>query len=312
MKTAFLFPGQGSQTIGMGKYFFDNFVEARNIFNEVDNALNQKLSKIIFEGPDSELTLTENTQPALMTCSIAILKVIEKLSGKTIDNLCDFVAGHSLGEFSALAAVGVFDVSTTAKLLKLRGKAMQEAVPEGQGSMFALLGANIDIAQDISSNISKQGQICEVANNNSQQQQVLSGSVAGIDLAIKLAQEKGYKAIKLKVSAPFHCSLMIPARKKLEQALDKIQISEPSVPIIANVNAEIEKTIQIKENLVKQTTSTVLWCESMQKLKELGVRRCLEIGPGNVYTNLCKRIDKELSAMALNNIDNINQFIQVT
>lgn len=309
MKTAFIFPGQGSQTVGMGKYFFDNFTEAKHVFLEVDNALNQKLSHIIFEGPIEDLTLTENTQPALMACSIAMLKVIEKLSGKNISQLCQFVAGHSLGEFTALAATNSFDISTAAKLLKLRGQAMQEAVPKGEGAMFALLGADINIAQEIAKQISSQGGICEVANDNSQQQQVLSGNVKGIDSAIELAKKKGFKAIKLKVSAPFHSSLMIPAQKKLSLALDKIEISEPSVPVIANLNAEIEEKSQIKENLIKQTTSTVLWCESMQKLKQLGVTKFFEIGPGNVCANLCKRIDKELSAETLNTIENINNFI---
>ena len=312
MKSAFIFPGQGSQTIGMGKYFFDNFAEAKHVFEEVDQALSQKLSHIIFEGPEELLTLTENTQPALMTCSIAILRVIEKISGKNINDLCQFVAGHSLGEFTALAATNALDITTTAKLLKLRGQAMQAAVPQNKGAMFALLGANIDVAKDIASSISKQNHICEVANNNSEQQQVLSGTVEGIDLAIKLAQEKGFKAIKLKVSAPFHCSLMKPAQIKLTQALETITVSDPLVPIIANVDANIESTSQIKQNLIKQTTSTVLWHESMQKLKELNVTNVLEIGPGNVYTNLCKRIDKTFNAMALNTIENINQFISTT
>ena len=306
MKTAFIFPGQGSQTVGMGKYFFDNFAEAKNVFLEVDDALNQKLSHIIFEGPLEDLTFTENTQPALMACSIAILKVIEKLSGKDISKLCQFVAGHSLGEFTALAATNAFDILTTAKLLKLRGQAMQESVPKGEGAMFALLGANLDIAQDIAKQITSQGGLCEVANDNSQQQQVLSGNIQGIDLAIELATQKGFKAIKLKVSAPFHSSLMKPAQKKLATALDKIQVLEPSVPIIANVNAQPEQKPQIKDNLIKQTTSTVLWRESMQKLKELGVTKFFEIGPGNVCTNLCKRIDKDSSAIALNNIYSIH------
>jgi [acyl-carrier-protein] S-malonyltransferase len=310
MKIAFLFPGQGSQIIGMGKYFYDNFHEAKLVFEEVDSALNQKLSSIMFEGPEEELTATENTQPALMTCSIAMLRVIEKLSGRNIKDLCQFVAGHSLGEFTALTATNALDLNSAAKLLKLRGQAMQQAVPQGKGAMFALLGADFTIAKDIAKEASAKGEICEVANDNSQQQQVLSGTVPGIDLALKIAQEKGFKAIKLKVSAPFHCSLMKPAQEKLAKALETIEIKEPSVPIIANVNAEIEQKAQIKENLIKQTTNTVLWCDSMQKLKQLGVTNFLEIGPGSVYANLCKRIDKECSAIALNNIENINNFIE--
>jgi [acyl-carrier-protein] S-malonyltransferase len=310
MKIAFLFPGQGSQSVGMGKFFYDNFVEAKNVFEEVDDALNQKLSHIIFEGPEEELTLTANTQPALMACSIAMLRVIEKLSGKNIKDLCSFVAGHSLGEFTALAATNAFDISTAARLLKLRGQAMQESVPPGQGAMFALLGADITAAKNIAREASLTGEICEVANDNSQQQQVLSGTVGGIDIALKLAQEKGFKAIKLKVSAPFHCSLMKPAQEKLANALNDIKILEPIVPIIANINAEIQQKADISENLIKQATNTVLWYDSMQKLKALGVTTFFEIGPGSVCTNLCKKIDKEFVATPLNTIESINNFIE--
>ena len=309
MSVAFIFPGQGSQHVGMGKSLYDNFTEAKHVFEEVDEALQQKLSTIIFEGPEELLTLTENTQPALMACSISILRVLEKISGKKIEELCSLVAGHSLGEFTALAATRAISLSETARLLQLRGQAMQRAVPAGQGAMFALLGANIEIANNIAREIRSRGEICEVANDNAMQQQVLSGTQDGIEAAIALAQAQGFKAIKLKVSAPFHSSLMIPAQRELTNALSKIEILAPCVPLIANVNAKVSDVTEIKENLIKQTTSTVLWCDSMQELKRMGVEKVVEIGPGNVCSNLMKRIDTTVEALVLNSADHIEQYV---
>lgn len=293
MKIACVFPGQGSQKVGMCKDLYDTFPVAKEVFDSVDDALNQNLSKIIFEGPNEELTSTENTQPALMACSMAILKVLEEKLGRKLDSFCSYLLGHSLGEFTALTAAGSISVTDCAKILKIRGKAMQEAVPAGKGAMFALLGANIGVAKEISIEAG-----CEVANDNSPEQQVLSGTVQAIDTAIQIASSKGYKAIRLQVSAPFHSKLMSPAAEKLQQALESIQINKPSIPIIANITSDILEYSNIRQNLTLQVTGLVRWCESIKKLPSLGVNRVFEIGPGKVYTNLNKRIDATLESIS--------------
>jgi [acyl-carrier-protein] S-malonyltransferase len=289
MKLACVFPGQGSQKVGMGKDIYESCSIAKRVFDEVDDALNQNLSKIIFEGSNEELTLTENAQPALMVCSIAMLKTLEKKLNKDLKDFCSYVAGHSLGEFTALAATRSISLMDCARILKIRGQAMQEAVPIGKGAMFALLGANIQVALDIAKEVD-----CDVANDNSPGQQVLSGTTESIDKAIKIAVQKGYKTIRLKVSAPFHSRLMRPAQEKLKEALEGISITEPSVPLIANVLADITSAADIKKNLVEQVTGMVRWCDSIKRLQELGVTKIAEIGPGTVCTNLNKRIDGSL------------------
>lgn len=308
MKIACVFPGQGSQKVGMCKELCDSSSIAKETFQEVDEALDQNLSKIIFEGPDSDLTLTSNTQPALMVSSIAILRVLEKEFGKDLSEFCDYVAGHSLGEFTALTAARSIRLSDCAKILRIRGQAMQDAVPLGKGAMFALLGANIAIAQEIAKEAGATG-ICQVANDNSPAQQVLSGEAKAIDKAIEIASAKGYKAIKLNVSAPFHSNLMGPAQEKLQHALENIEISKPSVKLIANITAGIIEHKDIKDSLIKQVTGMVKWNESMAKLKELSVSTVAEVGPGKVYTNLLKRIDTSMAAISINDIESINHFI---
>jgi [acyl-carrier-protein] S-malonyltransferase len=309
MKLACIFPGQGSQKVGMCKDLYENSLIAKQVFQEVDEALHQKLSQIIFEGPSEDLTMTANTQPALMVCSIAILKVLEKEFGKQLNEFCHYVAGHSLGEFTALTAAGAISLSDCAKVLRVRGQAMQDAVPLGQGAMFALLGANVIIAQEIADAGSSKG-FCQIANDNSPEQQVLSGDVDGINEAIRIAGEKGYKAIKLNVSAPFHSILMKPAQDKLHAALEGIKISNTMIPLVANVSADILLHKNIIDNLVEQVVSRVRWTESMLKLKDLNVTNFLEIGPGRVYTNLLKRIDTSLNGLAINDLETISHFLQ--
>ena len=305
MKNTCIFPGQGAQKIGMGLELYKNFKVAKNVFDEADDVLKQKLSKIIFEGPNEELTLTENTQVALMVCSIAMLRVLEEKTGKKLKTFCSYVAGHSLGEFTALVASNVLPLCECVKLLKLRGKAMQEAVPAGEGAMFALLGANVEIANEISNEAD-----VAVANDNSPAQQVLSGEASAIQKAIKLSKDKGYKAIKLNVSGPFHSKLMEPAKKILEQALAEIKFNSPQIPIVSNFTGKVMKTQDIKKNLLMQLTNTVKWCDSIRNLKKFGVENILEVGPGKIYTNLTKRIDPTLNAIALNNEESINLFVE--
>lgn len=293
MTLACIFPGQGSQRVGMCKDLYSESRIAKNIFDEVDYTLGYKLSDIIFEGPADELTLTRNAQPALMVTSIAILKVVEERLNKKLPEFCSYVAGHSLGEITALTASNAISLVDAAKILQIRGQSMQDAVPSGEGAMFALLGANISIAKQVA-----QEGGCEVANDNSPDQQILSGSVASIDLAINIAKSQGFKTIKLKVSGPFHSKLMIPAQEKLAEYLDSVTISEPDVPLIANVTADVTSVEFIKDNLINQVTGMVRWCESIKRLKDLGVKNIAEIGYGNVYTNLNKRIDSSIRCIS--------------
>lgn len=309
MKLACVFPGQGSQKVGMCKDLYENFAIAKETFQEVDDALNEKLSHTIFEGPAETLTETANTQPALMVCSIALVRVLEKEAGKKLKDICDYVAGHSLGEFTALTAANSINIRDCAKILRIRGQAMQEAVPVGKGAMFALLGANIDTAKEIAEEASTAGP-CQVANYNSAEQQVLSGEATAIDKAIEIASEKGFKAIKLNVSAPFHSTLMAPAQNKLKEALDRTEIKTPEISLIANLSADVISKEDIKQNLINQVTGMVRWHESMLKLQDLGITKLAEIGPGKVYTNLAKRIIPEVPAFALNSHESIAEFLE--
>ncbi len=292
-KTAFLFPGQGSQAVGMGKALAEAFPAARAVFDEVDAALGQKLSTLMFEGPEDQLTLTANAQPALMAHSLAVIRVLEAEKGLDLGASVAFVAGHSLGEYSALAAAGALTISDTAKLLRIRGDAMQAAVPVGKGAMAALLGAEWDLATEIAEIAATDtGLICDVANDNGGGQVVLSGDKAAVDRACEIAKEKGVKrAIPLPVSAPFHSALMAPAASAMEAALAKATINTPKVPVVANVTAgPVSDPEAIRRNLVLQVCGSVRWRESMVWLGGQGVTRFVECGSGKVLTGIAKRL----------------------
>ncbi|WP_284176806.1 ACP S-malonyltransferase [Rhabdaerophilum sp. SD176] len=292
-KTAFLFPGQGSQAVGMGKALAEAFPAARAVFAEVDDALGQKLSTLMFEGPEDQLTLTANAQPALMAHSLAVIRVLEAEKGLDLSASVAFVAGHSLGEYSALAAAGALSISDTAKLLRIRGDAMQAAVPVGKGAMAALLGAEWDLATEIAEIAATDtGLICDVANDNGGGQVVLSGDKAAVDRACEIAKEKGVKrAIPLPVSAPFHSTLMAPAASAMEAALATATIRAPKVPVVANVTAgPVSDPEAIRRNLVLQVCGSVRWRESMVWLGGQGVTRFVECGSGKVLTGIAKRL----------------------
>jgi [acyl-carrier-protein] S-malonyltransferase len=290
MAVAFIFPGQGSQSVGMGKALADAFASARAVFAEVDEALSQKLSQIMWEGPEAELTLTENAQPALMAVSMAVVRALETEHGITVADTAKFVAGHSLGEYSALAAAGTFSLSDTARLLKTRGKAMQAATPVGSGAMAALLGLDYGDAVAIAANVA-QGEICQAANDNAAGQVVVSGHKAAVERAVESAKSKGAKrAIMLTVSAPFHCALMKPAAEAMAAALSSVTMKTPSVPVIANVTASpLKDPTEIRNRLVEQVTGTVRWRECMSAMANNGVELFCEAGAGKVLTGLVKR-----------------------
>jgi [acyl-carrier-protein] S-malonyltransferase len=290
MAIAFTFPGQGSQAVGMGKALADAFPAAKAVFDEVDAALGEKLTDIIWNGPADTLTLTENAQPALMAMSIATLRVLEAEAGLSVKN-AKFVAGHSLGEYSALAAAGALSVSDTARLLRTRGRAMQKAVPVGVGAMAALLGLELDAAIATAQEAA-QGQVCDPANDNGGGQVVVSGNKEAVDRAVEIAKGKGAKrAMLLPVSAPFHCSLMQPAADVMAEALSQVTIAKPVVPLVSNVLATaISDPDEIRRRLIEQVTGTVRWRESVAYMAGEGVTRFYEIGAGKVLTGLVKRI----------------------
>ncbi len=310
MSRAFVFPGQGSQAVGMGRELAQAFPEARLVFEEVDEALKQKLSGMMFEGPEDELTLTENAQPALMAVSMAVVRVLESVGKIDLAATAAFVAGHSLGEYSALAAAGTFSLADTARLLKLRGQSMQKAVPVGVGAMAALLGAEFDLARDIAAQAAE-GDVCEAANDNGAGQVVVSGHKAAVERAIKIAAERGVKrAMLLPVSAPFHCSLMAPAADAMADALAKVGMNAPKVPLVANVvAATVTDPASIRDLLVRQVTGTVRWRESVLHMKAQGVTELVELGSGKVLSGLAKRIDKELSGRAVGTPADIDAFL---
>jgi [acyl-carrier-protein] S-malonyltransferase len=299
---AFVFPGQGSQAVGMGKALADAFTSARLVFEEVDDALGQKLSKLMFEGPEGDLTLTENAQPALMAVSLAVLRVLETEGKFRLADKASFVAGHSLGEYSALAAAGAFTLADTARLLKLRGQAMQKAVPVGEGAMAALLNFDLERAQKVARQAAEETKlVCTVANDNDPSQVVVSGAKAAVERAGALALEAGAKrSVMLPVSAPFHCPLMQPAAEAMAEALGKTDIKMPVVPVIANVTAApVSDPATIRQLLVDQVTGTVRWRESVQTMKSLNVSHVFELGAGKVLAGLVKRIDKEIEAQSV-------------
>jgi [acyl-carrier-protein] S-malonyltransferase len=301
---AFIFPGQGSQAVGMGRDLAAAFAPAREVFEEVDETLRQKLSKLMFEGPAEDLILTENTQPALMAHSLAVLRVIEREGGIRLADKAALVAGHSLGEYSALAAAGGFSVAQAAKLLRRRGEAMQRAVPPGEGAMAALLGCDLALAVDIcaAAAAGPEGrQIVEPANDNGGGQVVISGHRAAVERAIEFSRAKGVRrAMLLPVSAPFHCALMAPAADAMAEALESVRPAAPLVPLIANVTAAKATTPDdIVENLIRQVTATVRWRESVNAMVELGIDSFIEIGAGKVLAGLVKRIVPDAAAVSV-------------
>jgi [acyl-carrier-protein] S-malonyltransferase len=309
MSVAFLFPGQGSQTVGMGKALADAFTPARAVFDEVDEALGEQLSKTIWEGPLETLTLTENAQPALMAVSLAAIRTLEVEAGLDLARDAQFVAGHSLGEYSALAAVGALDVADTARLLRIRGRAMQRAVPVGSGAMAALLGLHFEQAVAIAAEAA-QGQVCQAANDNGGGQVVVSGDKAAIERAVEIAKAKGARrAMLLPVSAPFHCELMQPAAEAMTDALAKVIVRRPMVPLVPNVLVRpISDPGEIVRALIAQVTGTVRWRESIAFMAEAGVTTFCEAGAGRVLSGLVKRIAEGATAVGVATPDDVSVF----
>ncbi len=313
MTRALVFPGQGSQAVGMGRELAEAFTDARLVFDEVDDALGQKLSKLMAEGPEADLVLTENAQPALMAVSLAVVAVLQKQGGLEIARVARFVAGHSLGEYSALCAAGTFTLADAARLLKLRGRSMQKAVPVGQGAMAALMGADLEAAQAIAAEAAAEtGKVCAAANDNAPGQVVISGDAEAVDRAIAIAAAKGFKrAVKLPVSAPFHCPLMQPAADAMAEALAGVAMKPPVVPVVANVIARaISDPDEIRARLVEQVCGVVRWRESMLYVKAEGVNTLVELGSGKVLTGLAKRIDKELVGVSVQTPADIESFLR--
>ncbi len=306
---AFIFPGQGSQSVGMGRALAEASAVARELFQEVDDALGQHLFRLMTEGPEDELTLTENAQPAIMANAIATLRVLEREGGVTLSDKADFVAGHSLGEYSALCAAGALDVPTTARLLKLRGQAMQAAVPPGIGAMAALLGADIEKAHALA-DAAAEGEVCTVANDNDPGQVVISGHKAAIDRAIAMVKDHGIKrGILLPVSAPFHCPLMQPAAEKMAEALAAAPLQAPLVPVFANVTASpVADAEMIKQLLVEQVTGRVRWRESVGAMWDAGVHDYIEFG-GKVLGPMVKRTAPDAQVVSLMTMDDIEAIL---
>lgn len=310
MANAWIFPGQGSQALGMGKNLAENFPCAANVFKEVDDALNQNLSSIMWGENLEELTLTSNAQPAIMAVSFAVTRILEQEFGIKIENHANAVAGHSLGEYSALCSVKALSLSDTAKLLRIRGDAMQSAVSVGEGAMAAILGGSLDDIENIAFEAA-QGEICDIANDNADGQVVVSGTKSAIERAIEIAKSKGIKrAMLLPVSAPFHCQLMKPAQEKMSEALSQAKISEPALPIYANIKASpISSTDKIRECLIEQVTGRVRWRETMLNMSENGIKSLFEMGHGKVLSGLIKRIDKTVSSISIGDTETIKSFV---
>jgi [acyl-carrier-protein] S-malonyltransferase len=311
---AFIFPGQGSQAVGMGKALADAFMPARDVFQEVDEALSQNLSRLMWEGPESDLILTENAQPAIMAAGMAVIRVLQRGAGLDFARHARLVAGHSLGEYTALCAAGSFTLADTARLLKTRGRAMQDAVPVGVGAMIALIGADVAMAEEAVKEAVAQAveadPVCVVANDNAPGQVVISGLKATVDRAGEIAKTKGVKRVlPLAVSAPFHCPLMRPAADKMAEALAAVMIRPPAVPLIANVTAaETNEPETIRRLLVEQVTERVRWRESVLAFRAAGVELTVEAGGNKVLTGMVRRIDKELATVALDGAADIETF----
>jgi [acyl-carrier-protein] S-malonyltransferase len=306
MSTAFLFPGQGSQAVGMGKALHDGEPAARAVFEEVDAALGEALSRVIFEGPEETLRLTENAQPALMATSLAAVRALEARSGRRLAEQGAFVAGHSLGEYSALAAAGALSIGDAARLLRLRGCAMQTAVPVGEGAMAAILGLELADVEAVAA-AAAGDQVCDVANDNAPGQVVVSGHKAAVERAVEIARGKGAKrSLLLPVSAPFHCRLMAPAADAVGAALEDIAFQQPALPVVTNVSAApVDDPAALQRALVEQVTARVRWRESVLALAGRGVSELVELGAGRVLTGLAKRIDRDLAARAIGSPDDL-------
>ncbi|MFL2830859.1 MAG: ACP S-malonyltransferase [Candidatus Puniceispirillales bacterium] len=305
-----VFPGQGSQKIGMGKELSDNFIEAKQVFEEVNDALNFDLTNVMWEGTDKEISLTSNAQPALMACSIATLRVLNRITNKKLPDLADYVCGHSLGEYTAMTAAEVFSLHQCAILLRLRGNAMQEAVPIGKGAMAALIGTNLETAKEVSDKVKSYG-VCDIANDNSEGQVVISGDILAVQKAIKLSKDFGIKrAVILPVSAPFHCQLMKPAQTTMENALNNLIFKTPIVPIIPNVNVSPETNPdKLRKNLIDQVTGTVRWRETMKFADKKGVKKVIELGSGKVLSGIAKRMIKNVVTISIENTEDFENFL---
>lgn len=310
MSRAFVFPGQGSQAVGMGREVAEAFAVAKEIFEEVDEALKQNLSRLMFEGPDDELVLTENAQPAIMAVSLAVMRVLSEEGGIDLTETAAFVAGHSLGEYSALAAAGCLSVADTAALLKTRGRAMQEAVPLGEGAMAALMGLDLETARAVAEEAAG-ADVCTTANDNAPGQVVVSGTAAAIERAVEIAKAKGAKrAIILPVSAPFHCALMAPAADVMADALADVSMTPLPVALVANITAQpVTDPAEIRHLLVEQVTGMVRWRECVLTMKEQGVDTMVEIGAGKVLSGLGRRIDADLDGMSVGTPETIEEFL---
>ena len=306
---AFIFPGQGSQAVGMGRELADSYKTAADVFAEVDEALGQNLSQLMFDGPEDTLTLTETAQPALMAVSIAVIRVLAE-QGFDVTAQARFVAGHSLGEYSALIAAETFDLADGARLLKTRGQAMQQAVPVGDGAMAALLGLDMDAAKIVADEAA-QGEICTAANDNAPGQVVISGAKAAVERAILIAKEHGAKrGVLLPVSAPFHCALMAPAAEIMADALANVRMEAPKVPLVANITAgTVVSAAEIRRLLVEQVTGMVRWRECVQYMRDEGVEKLIEVGSGKVLSGLTRRIDREMESVSIGTPDEITAFV---
>jgi len=312
MKRAFVFPGQGSQAVGMGKELNKAFIEAKEVFQEIDDTLSLSLSKLMFEGPDSELMLTENAQAAIMAVSMATIRIIEHQGNIKVSELAAFVAGHSLGEYSALAASGSISLSDTATLLRKRGKSMQDAVPLGDGAMVALIGSSFEDVQSLIEQSRLKGEICSIANDNAPGQLVVSGNKKSVINTIEKSKDFGVKkAVLLAVSAPFHCKLMEPAKEIMKDEIEKVQFHSLKLPIVTNISAEQEEdTDRIKQLLIEQITGMVRWRESITNLCQNGVGEIIEIGAGKVLSGLNKRINRKITSRNIENIQDIDNFME--